>query len=74
MFDPPLHRGNGGGLAVTGYTLEELMTIVSTAMLLPAMVTLVVLALKHHFTFHDPEQWSPTRFPERDWWGSEDAS
>lgn len=52
------------------YTFEQLQALVSTVMLLPAMVVLVVYAIWGRLT--GPEDgWSPERFPEHDWWNEE---
>lgn len=52
-------------------TFEEVMAIVSTLLLLPAMVVLIGYAARHP-TFGG-EHWDPRRCPERDWWDGRDA-
>lgn len=54
-------------------TFEEIQLIVSTAMLLPALLALIVFALRRH-PIDEGEQWSPVNYPERDWWTEEDSA
>lgn len=51
-------------------TFAEIQLIVSTAMLLPALLVLIVYSVKRRGS-DDPEQWNPARYPERDWWEEE---
>lgn len=52
-------------------TFEEAQALVSTLLLLPAMLALIVFALRGG-SGESGEHWTPTRFPERDWWSEDD--
>jgi hypothetical protein len=50
-------------------TFEESMLIISTVLLLPAIVGLIAFVARNP-TFGG-EHWNPIDFPERNWWDEE---
>lgn len=52
-------------------TFEELQVVVSTALLLPALIALILYAVGHRPEEHGDDGWDPRAMPERDWWSKE---